>query len=94
MECLKTGGYAFLIPHQLIVYGDWFAADTTLLGRVCEIKPLDEFPLHISVHFLIRDWSHWFDQNKTSMERNSTIVTSQYRYLSYEGKALRSLIEE
>ena len=85
MQCIKTGFHA-LTPHGYL-YGDAFQSERgVLLLRICQISPS---PLSTHLHFTINTWSQWFDEFRTSMEINSTMVCepANYMYHGYEGLA-------
>lgn len=71
MSCIKTGFHAFLVPHELYVYGDAFKVNNAYIFRICSISPQPQRPVK---HFTIEDWSLWFDEHKTSQSTNSTML--------------------
>lgn len=94
MTCIKTGFHAFASPHGLWLYGDAFVfgedalegKEGWLLLRICEVQ---NEPIQSVKHFTIHGWETWFDELKTSMERNSTMLIPPHRYVyhGYDGTA-------
>ena len=82
MSCVKTGFHAYCEPHQLWLYGDAYQLNECLVLRICEIS---RSPLRVFKHYTIHDWSMWFDQDVTSMNRNSTMISVKYDDHGYDG---------
>lgn len=89
MQCIKTGCHTFLLEYGEYIYGDAFylgpiGGTGNYVFRVCERSFL---PLQNVLHFTVREIDHWFDYEKTSQERNSTLIARVVDDWGYKGKA-------
>lgn len=88
-NCIKTGCHVFLEPYCEYAYGDAFEEEGMLVLRLAarSLYPINGNKV---IHFTIRDWSSWFDADKTSMDQNSTLLSSPTFWTGhgYEGKSL------
>ncbi len=80
MSCIKTGFYGYLVPYNLWVYGDAFESFGVTWFRICEKS---DKPLSKVRHFTINDWSVWYDEDKTSMAQNSTMICDPYSTINH-----------
>lgn len=71
MECIKTGAHAWLEPYGVWLYGDMFRARGYYVFRACSVA---YNPIISVTHFEIYSYTYWFDQDKTSMAQNSTML--------------------
>lgn len=87
MNCDKTGFHAHLVPHNLYIYGDAYSIYEVLILRICEVS---REPLYRVKHYTINNWANWFDENRTSMAHNSTMLCAPTDYKShgYDGVPL------
>lgn len=69
--CIKTGFHAFLAPHNSWLYGDAYQEEEIMVFRICQVTY--ERPIGVR-HFTIENYLTWFDENKTSMTQNSTML--------------------
>lgn len=87
MSCIKTGCYVYLAPHDMWAYGDAFEMFGVYFFRICQVE---RKPIGDRRHFTINDWAIWFDENKTSMAQNSTMICDPFSVVShgYDGVPL------
>jgi hypothetical protein len=86
MQCIKTGCSAYLEEYGEHIYGDAFqTAGGALVVRCCYRGRENE--LGNRRHFTIRRIAHWFDDDKTGMAQNSTMIVEPAGYVDhgYEG---------
>jgi len=86
MQCIKTGCNAHIVQTGEYVHGDAFQTPSgDLVIRCCH---RDREPIG-PLHFTVNRYDHWFDETKTSMDRNSTLfaLAGGFENHGYEGKA-------
>lgn len=91
MTCVKTGCVAYLVEHGEWVYGDAFTYPgeyaEILVIRCCwrsrDSSELAEFSN--LRHFTINRLVSWWDEEKTSMKQNSTLLATVWVYHGSEG---------
>lgn len=99
MQCIKTGCHAYLEEYNEFIYGDAFeltvsggpgSLEQVYLFRVCERShsPINQSMLHPRYHFRIHAVEHWFDDQRTSQDINSTLIAISVDNFGYEGKEL------
>lgn len=82
-QCIKTGAHVRLSCYNEWLYGDVFkTSQGSLIMRVCERS---REPIIKVKHFTIMSYDVWFDKNKTSGDRNSTIVAEGFIEHGYQG---------
>jgi len=82
MPCIKTGFQAYLEPHSVFVRGDAYELYGVYYFRICFIQ---RGPFIGKIHFHIRDWENWFDEQGIGVVgKNSTMICSAEQ-CSYHG---------
>lgn len=84
MTCIKTGFCAYLEPYDKWIIGDAFQVDGAYIFRICDVSDVCR---RTHVHYTIRDWFRWFDENETSMAHNSTMVCKEFGHVTSHGYA-------
>lgn len=71
MTCIKTGCDVFLKNYNEWLHGDAFEFAGVLVIRVCHRSRQPESPVR---HFTVINNAAWYDEDETSMARNSTLL--------------------
>jgi hypothetical protein len=93
MQCIKTGCLAYLEEYGEYVYGDAFEMEldagpgsltSVYVFRLCDrsFRPINGKNLHFRVHSI----NHWFDEERTSEQVNSTLIATSVDNYGYVGK--------
>lgn len=85
MNCIKTGAHVYLDPYDEWAYGDAFQLGDHTYFR---LYAKDFKPIRPVKHFTVYMIDQWWDEDKTSMEQNSTLIATAWRYHGYEGIAI------
>lgn len=73
IQCIKTGCLVWLEEYDEWAYGDAYEGDDFFVFRLCE-RRFTEFPGLPRKHFTIHRIAHWFDEQGTSQQNNSTLL--------------------
>lgn len=90
MTCIKTGFCAYLVPYDKWAIGDAFQVDDAYIFRICNVSDVCR---RTHVHYIIRDWFRWFDEDATSEAQNSTMVCKGFGHVisyGYDGLSLEA----
>lgn len=85
MTCIKTGFTAILNTHGEYLHGDAYQiGKDAIIFRICSRS---REPIQDRINFRIDNFVDWFDEKKTSMQQNSTMVAlaGDVAMLSYDG---------
>lgn len=82
MSCTKTGFIGYITCYQEWVYGDAFELSGVAYFRIVQRSRERLGPIR---HYTISDFDAWFDKEKTSGDRPSTLVTSTFLNHGYDG---------
>lgn len=70
-HCIKTGCHVFIEPRNMWALGDAFRTNDVTWFRFCDTSIS---PTRDSRHFTVHDFAAWYDEGKTSMRQNSTMI--------------------
>lgn len=92
--CIKTGFNGYIKPYGMFVHGDLFKYDDIIVARICSREYT--MPEGMKIHANFINYHHWFDEDSTSTNRNSTIIAhiNQVRLFTYDGVTLTREVME
>ena len=71
IKCVKTGCVVWLEEYSEWAYGDAFEGEGFFVFRLCQRGYI---PVYHYKHFTVHKIAHWWDDQRTSMDVNSTLI--------------------